>query len=246
MDFYQTNYCCLELQDFIMPDNLTVHREQLIEQYQLLLQNYPGIITIHGPYIDLHCISLDPLVSHVCLQRYEQALEVATALKAPYVVFHSHYEPRDDYSGYDHYFVEQNIHFWKKLIKKFEKAEIIAVIENIHDKNALMIKQILQEINSPYLGACLDTGHAFALGKSHLNSWIEQYGSFLRYVHLHDNNGLRDEHLPIGWGKIDLSTFLKKLQEVNYNSVVICEIFEDIHVQRENLQRLRKVLKGKF
>ncbi|MCC5909610.1 MAG: sugar phosphate isomerase/epimerase [Clostridiaceae bacterium] len=242
-DFYQEAYTCLELQDFVMPNNLDENRDSLIDQYTTVLKNYKGLLTIHGPYIDLHPTSFDPLVRDVCVQRYRQALGAAKALNAKFMVVHSNYENITHYAGYETYFLQESISFWKNLIKEFEASKVTAVIENIHNKNAHLIRSIIDAVDSPYLAACLDTGHAHALGKSQLITWVESYGQHLQYIHLHDNNGEQDQHLPLGEGTIDFQVFFAKLKEIQYDSVMICEIFGEIESQQKNLKQLEILMK---
>ncbi|SNS17158.1 Sugar phosphate isomerase/epimerase [Anaerovirgula multivorans] len=237
-NFYRNEYQCLEIQDFVMPDNLGKNRHALVNKYNTMLKNYKGILSVHGPYIDLHPTSFDPLIRDVCMQRYRQVLSVAKNLNAKYVILHSDYEPIKEYNGYEDYLLQQNIIFWEEFIKEFETLKITAVIENIHNKDGSLIKNIIDAVNSPYLGACLDTGHAYALGKSDITTWVEYYGQRLRYIHLHDNHGAQDQHLPLGEGSIDFKNFFRKLREIRYDSLLICEIFGEINIQRQNLKQL--------
>lgn len=66
--------------------------------------------------------------------------------------------------------------------------------------------------NTYYL---IDTGHAF------LNGWdipalIRKTKNRLLGLHLHDNHGLRDEHLAIGQGKIEWAPIFEAIKEL-YN-----------------------------
>lgn len=241
--FYQEAYTCLEIQDFVMPSNLDENRNRIIDQYNTILKNYKGLLTIHGPYIDLHPSSFDPLVRDVCAQRYRQALTTATALNAKYMVVHSDYAPIVHYEGYEVYLLEQSILFWKDLIREFEASKVTVVIENVHNRNPHLIGNIIDAVDSPYLGACLDTGHAHALGKSHLTTWVKSYGQHLQYIHLHDNHGEQDQHLPLGEGNIDFEVFFASLKEAHYDSIMICEIFGEIESQQKNLKQLQVLMK---
>ena len=243
-DFYIKTYDCLEIQDFVMPDNLDHHREQIIQQYQEHLQEYKGILTVHGPYIDLQPVSFDPLIRQASGKRYEQCLEAAVALKCKYMVVHSAYDPMKAYEdGYDEYFIAQNSSFWEENIGAFEACGVTVVLENIHDKSHQGIGRILEKINSPFLAACLDTGHAHALVKTDLLPWLEGYGHRLKYIHLHDNFGEKDQHLPVGDGNINFSAFFKELRERDYDSILMNEIFGGVEEQKRNLERLYTFLK---
>jgi sugar phosphate isomerase/epimerase len=243
LNFYQERYDVLEIQDFIMPDNLEKNRDVLLGEYKCLLKDYEGTLTLHGPYIDLHPTSFDPLIREVSIQRYRQTLMVAKALNAEFMVIHSDYDLNKVYEGYEDYLLQQNIALWENLIKEFEDAGITAVIENIHNKTPHLIKRIIHEINSPYLKACLDTGHAHVFGKSNLVEWVDEYKQYLAYIHLHDNNGEKDQHLPIGEGNIDFKDLFDKLRKKPHDFIVVCEIFGDIHQQQQNLKELENLMR---
>ena len=46
------------------------------------------------------------------------------------------------------------------------------------------------------------------------------------HVHLHDNDGHRDLHLPIGTGRIDWDRFIPRLKGV-YDGTVTMEVFSN-------------------
>jgi sugar phosphate isomerase/epimerase len=44
---------------------------------------------------------------------------------------------------------------------------------------------------------------------------------FIVNVHLHDNNGVKDEHLPIGEGNIDFSNMFNKMKNWRNKPLII-------------------------
>ncbi len=46
------------------------------------------------------------------------------------------------------------------------------------------------------------------------------------HVHLHDNNGRRDEHLPLGEGSVDWATVIGKLAKLDVRYVLESRTFE--------------------
>ncbi|MFZ0611664.1 MAG: sugar phosphate isomerase/epimerase, partial [Desulfobacterales bacterium] len=62
------------------------------------------------------------------------------------------------------------------------------------------------------VGFCLDTGHQAAFGQASLVKWLDALGPHIGQVHLHDNHGLRDEHLALGRGKIDFPYLFRRLK----------------------------------
>ena len=52
------------------------------------------------------------------------------------------------------------------------------------------------------IGLCLDIGHA-NYSRTTIGQWFDQLGEWIRYLHLSDNLGGFDDHLPLGQGNID-------------------------------------------
>ena len=52
------------------------------------------------------------------------------------------------------------------------------------------------------IGVCLDLGHA-NYSQVGIAGWFEELGEKIGYLHLSDNMGTYDDHLPLGQGSID-------------------------------------------
>ena len=64
------------------------------------------------------------------------------------------------------------------------------------------IKHLMQRINDDRIGVCLDIGHA-NYSNIPVREWFEELGEWIGYMHLSDNHGQYDDHLPLGKGTID-------------------------------------------
>jgi len=89
-----------------------------------------------------------------------------------------------------------------------------------HDFNALFEA-------FPEAGLTLDTGHANIADTRgrRVIAFIESHGARLSHVHLSDNSGMRDEHLPIGKGSIDFKAVARALKGVGYEGDFTLEVF---------------------
>jgi len=162
-----------------------------------------GLSTIvHAPFMDLNPGALDPLVRDVSLFRYQQTLDVAATLGASLVVFHPGYD-RWRYAGQRRLWIEQSLKFWPPLLKRAEQLKIRMALENIFEEEPTSLVDLVSEVDSDWLGHCFDTGHWNLFGKIALTEWLTALGPGLFHLHLHDNFGDRDAHLPIGEGEID-------------------------------------------
>jgi len=89
------------------------------------------------------------------------------------------------------------------------------------------------------LGMTLDVGHAH-LAQVNLPQVIRRLGQRLRHIHVHDNNGLEDQHLPVGRGMVDWTGLVKTLVDIGYQGFLELE-FPGHAAQvaaREYLERL--------
>jgi sugar phosphate isomerase/epimerase len=79
----------------------------------------------------------------------------------------------------------------------------------------------------PGMQMTLDTGHAHigATDGGRLKQFVELFASRIDHVHISDNSGRADEHLPPGRGSIDFRWLVKKLKAAGFGATVTFEIF---------------------
>ena len=77
------------------------------------------------------------------------------------------------------------------------------------------------------LRICLDVGHTnVGIHKKGITvgQVVRQYGENISCLHLHDNNGLKDQHKMPGTGDIDWKELLSALKDIGYQGVYNLEI----------------------
>jgi sugar phosphate isomerase/epimerase len=81
----------------------------------------------------------------------------------------------------------------------------------------------------PDMQMTLDTGHAHigSPGGSRLRHFVKRFGPRIQHVHISDNNGRADEHLPPGRGSIDFRWLIPNLKKIGFQGTVTFEIFTD-------------------
>ncbi|MBC7289294.1 MAG: sugar phosphate isomerase/epimerase [Armatimonadetes bacterium] len=114
---------------------------------------------------------------------------------------------------------------------------------------------LVNEVDSEALGICVDTGHA-ALGDLGPARAIRMAADKLYSLHLQDNWGGADHHLPPGCGKIDWCEVAQALAEVNYRGVLMAECTDsplghrpyhkelELRIAAATLWRLRESVRG--
>ena len=84
------------------------------------------------------------------------------------------------------------------------------------------VGELVRKVNRPNVGVTLDVGHAVVSGHNPLD-FLGLLPDRIFHVHLHDNSGAVDEHLPLGQGSIDYVGIIQGLQELGYGGVVALE-----------------------
>jgi sugar phosphate isomerase/epimerase len=135
-------------------------------------------------------------------------IELASLYKAKRVIFHAGYDKRR-YGTMREFWVEKAVETWSSLAKSLEDAGSILILENVYEDGPEDFLPLFNALKNS--GFCLDTGHQAAFGSTPLDRWVDTLWPYLRQLHLHDNRGENDEHLPMGQGEIDFQTLFKKL-----------------------------------
>ena len=92
----------------------------------------------------------------------------------------------------------------------------------------------------------LDIGHANIMGGDNRNlKFIKILKKRIGHVHIHDNQGFDDDHLPIGCGRINFEKILSSLKKIGYNDTMTFELFnEDKDFLLLSLKKVKKIWKS--
>lgn len=164
-------------------------------------------LTIHGPYAELNPGSLDERVRLLTVERYHLAFRIASYLKPKAMVLHGGYSERK-FKGDIQGWLDKSLKTWPQFIREAERLSMVIAVENIFDKDPLALRSLMEKIPSPRLGICIDSGHLNVFSAVPMEEWFKSLGPYVAEVHMHDNKGAGDEHLPIGEGAIDFRLFL--------------------------------------
>jgi sugar phosphate isomerase/epimerase len=168
--------------------------EKIAEQFQKT-----GIAkSMHGAFIDVNPASSDPDFRQLSRQRCRESCEIASALGAVNVVFHSSAFPFLR-GAYLENWAADCASFYTELAAQYP---VRICIENAQDLDPTPLRKLMEHIDSDRIGVCLDIGHIH-YSRIPVGEWFEQLGQWVQYLHLSDNMGSFDDHLPLGQGSID-------------------------------------------
>ncbi len=135
-----------------------------------------------------------------------------------------------------------NVSFMTKLVKVAKKYGVTICLENTPfiDYSLATPQQILKlvrEINDNNLKICLDTGHVAVFRDLSPGDSIRQLAEEIKVLHVHDNGGEKDEHLPPYEGIIDWQEFSSALKETGFDGVLSLEIVPKESLPTEEFER---------
>jgi sugar phosphate isomerase/epimerase len=139
-------------------------------------------------------------------------------------------------------------HFTASMVELTEFAcekKIELMLENVPtEKDGVACLTNFSEVmkNAPTLKFHFDIPHAFIEGGLRgIKSYLEAFSDKLVHIHIHDNHGVEDEHLPLGWGKIPFRRVVRWLKELDYSKTITFEVFtsnQDAVRSREYFRKL--------
>ena len=166
--------------------------------------------TVHAPFFDLSPGAMEPLVRQVTLKRLTQALHAAGRLGAHLMVVHPGYD-RWRYPKLAATWITQAADTFTPLLALAEQFDCRLALENIYEDTPATLTALVDRLDSPWFGHCFDIGHWRLFGSTTQSEWLAAIAPRLLHLHLHDNRGQTDDHLPVGEGIIDYAPLMKRL-----------------------------------
>jgi sugar phosphate isomerase/epimerase len=198
--------------------------------------------TAHAPFADINIASPSKPILTASLKRLKESMAYANALNAKLWVFHpgnktgiSSFYPGEDW--------KQNIRGIRELHETAEEYGLNIAIENLPEKYGFLMKKpedfqkFYKETSLNDVGIALDVGHANL--EAQTEQFLKKLPDKIVHIHVSDNMGENDQHLGIGYGKIDWQQFAETLREIDYDKKVMIESVEHV---KESLQKLRQLL----
>ena len=168
---------------------------------------------------------MDPDADHEAgMLATRRSIEACGMLGIPVMVVHSGYTPRLQYpQDKDAYFAE-TLEFFRAFYPDMEKHNVSLLIENSAEGNmqGRFFYMTGQEMNEylaidkhPLMGACWDVGHGHMRGCDQYTE-LTTLGANLKAVHIHDNNGIGDQHLAPYCGTLDFDAVVRALRDIHF------------------------------
>jgi len=83
------------------------------------------------------------------------------------------------------------------------------------------VRDVIEEVDSPFLGACFDTGHGNIY--SEVKEQVEALGGRILTFHMQDNEGRADQHMQPPYGTVDWEGFGEALRSIGFDGPMLVE-----------------------
>ncbi|MGC8812409.1 MAG: sugar phosphate isomerase/epimerase family protein [Candidatus Aenigmatarchaeota archaeon] len=179
------------------------------------------------------------------IKEAKRKIDAAKKLGISQITFHTHSRIINQfYKKYHEEALENFISSLKELVEYAKKKNVEILIENAGEWGEItsfnLIKYIAYRV--PEIKIHLDIGHAYIFGgMKNVKRFILTFKDRIAHLHMHDNRGKKDEHLPIGKGKINYKTVVKLLKRISYNGTITFEVFTSRKDAKKSMEKIRKL-----
>jgi len=179
--------------------------------------------TTHGPLYDLNPGSLDPTVRDYTKLCYLRGVEVARALGADKIVYHTAYNPLLP-DGVLKGWKSLAAPVWKSVLEAAARDGISVCLENSYEPSVEFFKDLFDTFGDGTAAMCFDPAHVHLYSRDGQSAWMVRMGHQVTHIHLNDNAGKSDDHLALGEGNIPYRSFLKEVCDICGESTVVLEM----------------------
>ena len=180
--------------------------------------------SVHVPVWDVNLTSENAQLRESVLESYRATIKIASLVDAGHVVLHTGWCA--------------DSHFSKDMARARAKESILALCDfNKAYGQRLLVENIGSTATSLFterqFSDFLDdfpeeVGYIVDIGHAHINGWhfetlFKELGDRLCALHIHDNDGSRDRHAPIGEGNIDWKKVLSAAAQTGRDLSLVLE-----------------------
>lgn len=225
----------------IVDDGLHTLNKKRVAALNEIAKNHGFKYTLHCPFADINIASPSKPMLNAGLKRLKQSMSYANALNVELWVLHPGQK-----TGISPFYPEQD---WRQQTQSIRQLHEVAkdfglriAIENVPQKYGAIMKtpedfqRLYKETGLTDIGIVLDIGHANLTNQ--IQPFLQQFPDRIKHLHLSDNMGETDEHLGIGYGKIDWQQLTAQLKNMRFEGIIMIESVFNIP---ESLTRLKQL-----
>lgn len=173
---------------------------------------YGMTFSVHSAIADTNVAAVNPRMREATAMEILSEMEVAGEMGASTITVHP---------GIINLAVsdirERSIAAAQDTMRILDRAQaeygVRVAIENMPNFQVMLgiyAEELDRIIGPTDLGICFDIGHANTSGQ--IDAMVETFRDRIANVHIHDNLGVRDDHMTLGKGQIDFRSVISKLR----------------------------------
>ncbi|MHA1596530.1 MAG: sugar phosphate isomerase/epimerase family protein [Candidatus Asgardarchaeia archaeon] len=204
--------------------------EGRVKEIRELAESFNLNLSVHSSYYDINLSSMNPSIRKASVEHTRACIRLAYGLGSNIIVVHPGKVDFIYDRNYDKVCMNLMVDSVGKLLSDLEEYGVTMGVENMEKGPSHRqfrfpggLRDFLEKVDNEYVKVTLDVGHSNTLGIDP-TKFIDTLGRKVVHIHLHDNDGSKDMHLPIGKGSIKFGGFFKKLEEVRYDGALILEV----------------------
>ena len=207
-------------------DVIDTHSRKDFSEIVSILKQEGLLITLHGPFYDLVPGGMDKKILKATRERLKEVFDLIPVFEPLSIVCHTGFEGKRYHEVEDEW-LDNAIETWAPLIKNLNGTQTNLMIENVYEKTPKMLLKLLHGLNTENVGFCFDAGHMNVFSDTNMEGWLTALGPFLKQLHLHDNLGIKDDHLAIGKGKIDFESLFEYVEKNRLRPIITLEAHKE-------------------
>ncbi|ASJ00598.1 sugar phosphate isomerase/epimerase family protein [Thermococcus gorgonarius] len=214
---------------YLTRDNISFFRE--------VLGSYGMKATVHAPFSDLNIASFNERIRKASLEIIRDTIELSAELGALAVTIHpGHCSPVSVKNRGEYLQIHRES--LRRIARWSEEYGVKVGVENmprfpiLDAQNCDRLAEIIEGIE---IRVTFDVGHLNTTTRN-FDRFLGLFGRRIVHVHLHDNSGNKDEHLPVGDGIVPWKEVLPKLPPVTRALEV-----NDLESARRSLEFLKSL-----
>jgi sugar phosphate isomerase/epimerase len=178
-------------------------------------------VTVHAPYGDLNLATLNDPIWRESIQQICTCIEHASALTDRVTIHPGYLSPVGKLMPQKVWDLQKEA--LRQIGRCAQEHAVLACLENMIGMKEFLCRFPDELIGMTEgiegIGMTFDLGHANTMGI--VNNFLRQVEK-AHHLHIHDNNGMSDEHLPLGEGTIPWNTVGKTVAS-RYKGIVVIE-----------------------
>ncbi|MDD1722636.1 MAG: sugar phosphate isomerase/epimerase family protein [Methanothrix sp.] len=198
------------------------------------------VITIHLPYSDLNLASVNQPIWEETVRQMKSCLDLAGEFSRLAVLHPGHFSPLGMHMPDAAW--SQSILGIQQVSDHAAELDMKVAVENMVNMPAILgrrpeeVMGIIETVDRENVGFIFDVGHANTNGN--VEDFLK-YSSRMIHVHVHDNHGDRDEHLPVGNGTVPWKKVAQALRD--YEGRIVTES-RSLEEGQRSVVRLKKLM----